>query len=399
MTGEYHLSVHRAVRPFRVTGRPVLAALLIPAAVLVAGLAARPAGALDAGPSGAAAATQDGWWNRLQGAQEGEPENPVRPLVPPAPAPPTIPGDTIVAGAALGQQTWVAAVGIEVALPPGGLVDALTLRLKESPSGGANLNPETAKVSACPAVIPWGPAKNAAWRDRPEADCTLASAEGVRAEDGTWSFDLTGVAQLWTDPFAPLAQNGVVLSVDPAASPGVTQVAWLDYDSGNVIVELLASVVPEPAFGPDVPPATAAGGVPMQATEAAFGPTAELPPPVPVDAGPLFTDPFAFTGGGGSFLPPLTTDVPVFTEPETPAALAAAPQAPSQPPGRRAQPAVGFWENVPAAVALLAPVALGLALLVGLALGPSGRPLPVWGRAGGLSRALARRSSGGNAAV
>ncbi|HWB35220.1 MAG TPA: hypothetical protein VHA75_04255 [Rugosimonospora sp.] len=53
---------------------------------------------------------------------------------------------------------------------------------------------------------------------------------------------------------------------------------------------------------------------------------------------------------------------------------------------------VGFWERLPAWTALLVPVAVGLAVLISVALGPAGRPSPVHRREGGLSRALARRS-------
>src|SRR6478672_11984643 len=48
--------------------------------------------------------TQDGWWNRLQGPAEAEPDgNPVRPLVPPAPKPPNVPADAIATSAGAGQ--------------------------------------------------------------------------------------------------------------------------------------------------------------------------------------------------------------------------------------------------------------------------------------------------------
>src|SRR2546426_3752571 len=63
-----------------------------------------PAFALESDPNGAAAATQAGWWNRLQGPVEGEPAgNPVRPLIPALPAPPTLPDDSIASGASGGQ--------------------------------------------------------------------------------------------------------------------------------------------------------------------------------------------------------------------------------------------------------------------------------------------------------
>src|SRR5919198_3857889 len=79
------------------------------------------------------AATQDGWWNRLQGPQEGEPEgNPLRPFVPAIPKPPNVPADAIAAGATAGQVDKIAAVGIDVALADGATLDGLVLRLKES---------------------------------------------------------------------------------------------------------------------------------------------------------------------------------------------------------------------------------------------------------------------------
>lgn len=370
---------------------PYRLAVISVAAALVFGAAfSRPAAALQAGASGAAAATQDGWWNRLQGPQEGEPEgNPLRPALPAVPNPPTVPGDAIVTEAGAGQLTALAAVGIEVALPPGGMVDALTLRMKEHAATGANVNSNTAKVLACPATTPFGPAKNAAWRDRPQADCGLVQVEGVRAEDGSWTFDLTSFGTQWTDPFASLAQHGVVLAVDPTVSPGPTKVSWLDFDTGNVIVELVASVVPESSSlfpGSESQP---------PASEFLFAPE-----PAPAETfGTAFSDPLAFPSGEPFLAPEFSSSpVPVTggePTPESPATLAAAPQ--SQAPARplRVRPAVGFWDNVPTPTALLLPVALGLALLVGLAMGPGGRPLPVWRRAGGLSRALARRNAGG----
>lgn len=69
------------------------------------------------------------------------------------------------------------------------------------------------------------------------------------------------------------------------------------------------------------------------------------------------------------------------------------PPAPAEAP--QARSAVDFWERLPAPTALLIPVAVGLAVLVGVTLGPEGRPAPVLRREGGLSRALARRSAAG----
>ena len=344
------------------------------------------------------AATQDGWWNRVQGPQEGEPDgNPIRPLFPALPKPPNVPADAIATGATAGQVDKVAGVGIDVALADGATLDGLILRLKESDANGANVGADKAKVVACPATGPWGSGQNAAWRDRPVADCSLGSAEGTRDADGTWTFDLAAIGRLWADPFAPLPAYGVVLSVDPAGSPASVQVSWLNLDTGSLAVELSAT----PAAG-----GLADGGAtaydPAAADPAApaSGPSVDSAASAPalsgsgsgVAAGSL-TYP---SGPAADATTPAASDVSATgAPPESPAeaTLAAAPDQPG--PVLRARPAVDFWERVPAPTALLVPVALGLAVLVGVTLGPAGRPSPVFRREGGLSRALARRTPGG----
>ena len=340
------------------------------------------------------AATQDGWWNRLQGPQEGEPAgNPIRPLVPAIPKPPNVPADAIAAGATAGQVDKVAAVGIDLALADGATLDGLVLRLKESDANGANVGADKAKVLACPASGPWGSGQNGAWQDRAPADCSLGSVEGVRAADGTWTFDLAVLGRLWSDPFAPVPANGVVLSVDPTASPSSVQVSWLNFESGNITVELAAT--------PGVPAAPADGGA--------------------ATSEPIATAPAAATGGlpidnpgAARAFPAATNDVSTgsLTYPSGPAggeattaasdiSATGAPPASGGAPGSTAavgagpvRTAVDFWDHVPAPTLLLLPVALGIALLVSVTLGPAGRPAAVFRREGGLSRALARRSPG-----
>ena len=338
-----------------------------------------------------ALATQDGWWNRLQGPQEGEPAgNPIRPVVPALPKPPNVPADAIATSVTAGQVDKVAAVGIDVVLAEGAAVDGLLLRLKESPANGANIGADKAKVLACPSTNPWGSGQNANWQDRPVADCGLGSAEGIRADDGTWTFDLSALGRLWADPYAPLPAYGVVLSIDPAASSSAAQVSWLNFETGGVAVELAAS------------PAT--GGI------ADAGPVATEPAAGPVDAasgpGPAGTGAFpsaeenatgfaAYPTGPGAYTPtPAVADVSAggnTSESPTEAGLGP-PAAPDRAaPVLRSRRAVDFWEHVPTPTVLLIPVALGLALLVSVTLGPAGRPSPVFRREGGLSRALARR--------
>lgn len=381
-------------------GRAIVVAMLV-----LVSVPPEPVGAVES----RGAATQDGWWNRLQGPAEAEPEgNPVRPLVPALPKPPTVPADSIAAGATAGQVDKVAAVGIDLTLADGDALDRLVLRLKQSAEHGANVGADRAKVIACPATVPWGPGQNAAWRDRPTADCSLGPAEGARADDGTWTFDLTAIGRLWADPFAPLARNGVVLSVDPAAGAGEqspaspsVQVSWLNVESGNVLVELAATP------GPLAPPVDAAPAQPGPLNAAAAPSTPTSIPPAPA------TVASALPTSGGRFpsnlpaepIAPSTDASPAATgsttpgpaapaEPAAEASLSAAPDRPA--PRLPARPPVDFWENVPGATGLLVPVTVGLAVIVGLALGPAGRPAPVFRREGGLSRALARRSAAGD---
>jgi hypothetical protein len=305
-----------------------------------------------------------------------------------------VPADAIAAGVTAGQVDKVAAVGLDVALADGDSLRGLTLRLKESPAGGANINADKAKVFACPATTPWGPSQNAAWRDRPEADCELGRVEGARADDGTWTFDLSTVGRQWADPFAPLAANGVVLSIDPASAPSGAQVSWVNFEAGGIAVDF--AVTPgAPDASADAAPAPTA----LTAAEPAPSPSGYVESPAgnpayPADAG-LTADPSASAAGQPSFgaLPPSATDLPQpATVPESPAEVTLAAPAASPAPAVQGRPAVDFWERIPGPTALFVPAAIGLAVLIGVALGPGGRPAPVIRREGGLSRALARRT-------
>ena len=343
------------------------------------------------------AATQDGWWNRLQGPQEGEPDgNPVRPLVPALPKPPNVPADAIATGTTAGQVDKVAAVGIDVALSEGDTLEGLVLRLKEADANGANVGADKAKVLACPATGPWGSGQNASWRDRPVADCSLGSAEGVRADDGTWTFDLAAIGRLWADPFAPVPAYGVVLSVDPAASPASVQVSWLNLETGSVAVDLAATPAAPGAAGESGPiaydPAAATATTAEPALDSAAGSLAFPDAGRGAPAGSV-TYPSGPAADAGT---PAASDISANGAPPESPAEATLTAAPDQPgPVLRARPAVDFWEHVPAPTVLFVPVALGLALLVSVTLGPAGRPSPVFRREGGLSRALARRTPGG----
>jgi hypothetical protein len=343
------------------------------------------AGPANAAEAPTAQANQDGWWNRLQGPQDGEPAgNPLRPAIPRLPAPPTVPADSIAVGASANQVDKVAAVGIDVLAPAGGTVEAMTLRLKQSPGNGSNINADMAKVSACPITTPWGPDKNANWADRPQADCNLAKVEGMRGAEGEWTFDLTPLGSLWVDPASGVLPNGVLLSAE--AVPGVVQVSWVGLDAGGIAIDLAASAPPEDGtFGSSSGDATST--FPTTPTEE--------PTYTATETGLGFDD-----GSSSSFSSDPSTisgQAEFDTAAPTESAGAAAPTVPpaTTSGGRslKTRP-VKVWGNLPPSTVLLLPAVLSLALLLGWALGPTGRPLPAHHREGGLSRALARRRAG-----
>jgi hypothetical protein len=352
------------------------APFLLAAAMVLVGT-----GTAHAAEAPTAQINQDGWWNRFQGPQEGEPAgNPIRPVIPRIPAPPSVPADSIAVGASANQVDKVAAVGIDVLAPTGGTVEAMTLRLKQSPGNGSNINADMAKVSACPITNPWGSDKNANWADRPQADCNLAKVEGQRA-DAEWSFDLTPMGTLWADPASGILPNGVLLSVEPV--PGVVQVSWVGFDAGGLTLEFAASAPPdEGTFGSSSGDAAFTESTAPVTTEESFTAT---------ETSLGYDDTSSFSSDTSAYSGETSFDA---TAPPESTGAAAPTLPPATPSG--GQPASStrptkVWGNLPAPSVLLLPTVIGLALLVGWALGPTGRPLPAHHREGGLSRALSRR--------
>jgi hypothetical protein len=173
-------------------------------------------------------------------------------------------------------------------------------------------------------------------------------------------------------------------------------VSWLNFETGGVAVELTAT--PSPGGIADPGSAAATGSGPVTPAVSAAEPAVDS------GTGSTFPSSDADLSRSPGYSPGPTPDLPATpadsgaTAPEPPpeATLNAAPELPG--PALRARPAVGFWDHVPAPTTLLLPLALGLAVLVSVTLGPAGRPSPVFRREGGLSRALARRKPGADAA-
>lgn len=303
----------------------------------------------------AATVDSEGWWNAAP-AEAPETPLPLPPVgVAPVPQTPTpdVPEGAIAVGARLGRPARVAALGIVLDAERGSTVTSFLLRLQEAEGTFAQQGSDPA-VRACPVTSFLVPEQGGAPTNIPDADCEIASSDGTRNDDGTWSFDLTAIASAWLDPFGSVQANGIRL--DPVGEPPATfQVAFTGMEDAVITADITS----------------------------------------PAEAG----DPFASGGGGGGFdapvsggsdfssppaeLPPV--DTPVETPVEAPAEGGAEEQA-APVAVSRAGETFGNW---PLAVLLLALGALLLATAVSLALGPTGRKRPELARRqGGVSRAL-----------
>jgi hypothetical protein len=164
-------------------------------------------------------------------------------------------------------------------------------------------------------------------------------------------------------------------------------------------VELVATPGPPLSEAPDDPaaPGPLAADAPVGPSAAPYVESAAGLPVFPPSGGDFRVDfPSSFSGGLAST--PATPGGPAagdVTESAASIEPEPGPPAPAAPGAvLRARSAVDFWEQVPTPTALLVPAVLGVAVLIGVVLGPRGRPSPAIAREGGLSRALARRGPG-----
>ena len=358
----------------------LVASVAVPTGVL--GQSADPA----AETPSTAILSQDGWWNRAQGPQEGEPEAPVRPVIGGTlPAPSTVPPNGLGVGALLGEPDKVAAVGFVLEAPLDAFVDQLTLTLKESDAANANANAAGAAIVACPITDFWAGVKNGDYVRRPECD-DGESVPGVRAADGTWTFDLTGLGASWLD--GTLMQNGVLLheAVEP---PVAFQVSFGDLTTGTIKIDF----------------ATTGGGF-SASSDFTFDDTAGATDFSDTgssgfdDGGGFALDDSAsfdssssdFSSSGSSFSSGATTSR---TGAAAPAGAAAPPAAQTATPvasGTQTIAATRLFGNLPVpAIVFLVLLLVGAALFLGLVVGPLATPAAVPVRSGGVSRALAAR--------
>jgi len=280
------------------------------------------------------------------------------------PPPPGVPAETLAVGAINGEPDKVAAVGIVPDAALGSSVTAFTLTVKEAASPAANVNSEGATIVACPITAFWVAAENGTWDTRPSYDCDLAKAPGTRAADGTWTFDLSAIGQVWLAPDSAVAADGVVL-VEDVTSPASFQTVLATSGDGAITVSFAAT--PGDDASSDSGPLDDVGSTDLGSGGSSIGldsPSLGLPglgldpvvPPTPAPGGPAAAE--------GPSVPVSPTPV-----------VAASPN---------------VLGNLPPAVALLGAVLLAVAGLMTYTLGPAGEPA-VATRQRGVSRALAAR--------
>jgi len=337
-------------------GRRVVVALAVGLGALT--LAPVAATWADTGSSGSVQAISQGWWSELSGAAT-PPGSPLQGLVPNQPEPaPDVPDGVVPVAMRFGQVDRVGAIGITVDAPQGSTVNKLILHLKEATQTGVQQGTGAA-VRACPITDFLQPENDGEPANIPNEDCT-AHADGVRGDDGTWTFDLTGIANAWMS--GTISVKGIRL--DPVGSvPGTFQVGFTGYKDAT--------------FESDIVPGAGAGG-----GNDAFA--------TPDSSGAFASTGSLDTSTGESFSTP-SSPAPVVASPPTTAATnrtrTAVPAAAHKAAGHT------FGDSVLATVLIVVGLA-ALALAAAWTLGAGGRTGDeLVRRQGGVSRALGSRTA------
>lgn len=293
-----------------------------------------------------------GWWLL---ANDPPPEAETGVLAIPGPPTPTVPAGTLPVSAALGESDKVSAMEFRLA-EPDKAVQSLVLGLQEAADPQGNLDAAGAVVLACQVTEAfWADGQAARWRSRPAYDCEQGAVEGVRDDTGRWTFDLTPLARTWTGEGA--ASPSVVL-VEAVDAPGSFQVAFQGLASETIGLTA--------AFGESLLPPDEDAEADPEVVDAA-GP------------GPSGSSSGGLSSGGSSGLGTSSGDLgsPSGSDP-VPAADGAADDGGEVVAGDVAPAAAlpSWYDGIPMGGLLLAPVALLVAFLAMLALGPDGQPVP-----------------------
>ena len=360
-----------------------------PSAQLPTQESAQPSSERAAGKSGPEPGTlrggsvaQSGWWSRLN--EEPPAENPL--LVPPAPPAPGAPAGTLPVAVSAGEVQRVSALEFALAGDIGSEVGKVVVTLRESAEPGTQVNAAAAAVRACAVTESSLVANdNGRWCNVPEHDCKTESVLGKRSADGVWTFDLTTIAADW------LAEDrsgapAVVLVPEVADAEGRPQSYQVAFDGPRAKGVGLLAVVTDAIGGDDDGEGGSDGG-----SENGGG-----DPSAPVGGSGGTVD----LGGSGSAVD-LGGDTGGLGAPEALAPAAgdgSVPAAPVSDAGEGtttagttpvAVSALPWHAGIPRPALFLVPLALGLAYLAMVALGPDAQPTGELRRRG-VSRALDR---------
>ncbi len=188
-----------------------------------------------------ASVVKTGWWWL---ANEPPPETGV--LAAPSAPTPTTPKGSLPVGAAAGDPERISAIEVRLKAAPGSTVRSFEMVLRESGEPAANANAEQATVVACPVTeVFWADGTAAAWKNRPDYDCSLATAKGARDAKGLWRFDLTSFAETWLTEGN--ADSRSVVLVEKVPAPEGFQVAFDGVKADGVGLEP-ARLDPPPMF-------------------------------------------------------------------------------------------------------------------------------------------------------
>lgn len=320
------------------------------------------AGTTDVRPGTAEGAelVKTGWW---WAGNETPLDDTV--VAPPQPAPPTVPKGTLAVAATAGEPDKMAAIEFNVDGEPGDLVESAVLVLRESAQPGANVNPEGAKILACPVTESfWADGAAAAWKARPSFDCDLASAAGERAKDGVWTFDITSVASLWLAE-GHRGSTSVAL-VEGVDAPEGFQVAFDGPRADGVGYRFVVSPAPDTSTAGGT---VGAGGAAPAGTGTSTGGS-------DLGGGGLSTGTLS---GAGSADAPMVSNSDLSPVAPAEGDAAAAPPAAGQAVTTAATTPVAavlppWYAGLPKGGLLALPLLLGLAYLMMLALGPDAQP-------------------------
>jgi hypothetical protein len=219
-------------------------------------------------------ADSQGWWSTTG---SGLPANPLRGTAPTVSVPsPDVPEGLLPVSTRVGQPARIAAIGITFDAPRGSTtVHSLVMHLKESDAGGVQQG-SGAAVRACPITSFLVPETNGDASNIPAEDCDTAHADGTRADDGTWTFDLTSIASAWVDPFGTIPPNGVRL--DPVGdAPATFQVMFTGFKDASFDADIVQGGAVADAFSSGASSGSTSGGSINSRGDTFSAPSASVP--------------------------------------------------------------------------------------------------------------------------